>query len=441
MVASPPRRLASCGLLVVLACGPSSGDVDGDGSGGTVGASGTSDDAADHDASGADDASGTADGTGDTVTCQESDLPEPFCHVFVPGPPAASGRIVGYVNQVRDGVRPLVLHDPMDDVFRLVSPLDPTVVLDEAPIPDGLPVAWDIPLTADFNGDDVHDFVAYNPSAGTTVPHDAVIVDGATFEVIGALLEEPPMGVRSVGAVDVDGDGTAELISIERNDNGLLIDAWRPADGGVALVQSIYSGLPASDPSRDHVLLGDFDGDEQPDLAITWHDGSEPYWSEDGPQILTILGATSAGSAATVIESPHPAWARSAATVDIDGDGDNELVIAHSGDEIAVMDWQDGGFVLSELLALPAGYDSTMSRISVGVLTASHLAGLITNASHDDDPVLELRTVALFPSTVSPSFVPEIDIFDNPTIVDFNADKVDDLWDPYAGFYLSAWSQ
>jgi len=436
VVASPPRRLASCGIVFCLACGPSAGEVDGDGSGGTAGASGTSDDAGDHDASGADDALGTGT-TGDGLTCPASDLPDPFCHVFVSAPLAGSERWVGYIDQVRDGVRPLLIHDEDSALLRLVSPLDPSVVLDEAPVPDGLPDTWEIPVTADFNGDGVWDFVAYDPRAGTVGPHDVAVVDGETFEVIGALLEPPAGSVRSVTAVDVDGDGASELISIERDDNGLLVTAWRPDDGTVALVQDVYSGLPESDPSPEDILRGDFDGDGVLDFSITWHDGTEPYWSDEEPRILTVLGESSPESEAVVIESVHPAWARSAATADLDGDGDSELIVAHRGDEIAVMKWEDGGFVLGDVLALPAEYSSDMARVSAGALAADGLGGLITKASHEDDAVLESRTVALFGPPVNPSFVPILDMFDNPTIADFDGDGFDDAWDPFAGLYLS----
>jgi len=66
VVAASPPRLASCGIIVWLACGPRSGGLDGDGSGGTA----NTDDAADHGASGADTADGADTGESEICPCE-----------------------------------------------------------------------------------------------------------------------------------------------------------------------------------------------------------------------------------------------------------------------------------------------------------------------------------------------------------------------------------
>lgn len=432
MVALPPRRLASCGLFVVLACGPSSTDVDGDGSGGTAGASGTSDDAADHDASGADDASGTGNGTettGDAVTCPESDLPEPFCHRFVAMPLEETERWVGYVDQVRDGVRPLILHDEEADVLRLVSPVDPSVVLVEGPVPGGLPEDWEIPLTADFNGDGVFDFAAYDPGANTAAsdPQDVALVDGAAFEIIGVLPQDEAAWVRRNAALDVDADGSSELVALEVfHSEKLVLNAWHPSGGQLDLIATTDI-LPGVQP-YERVLQGDFNGDGLTDLTIVWTDGSEPYWVDDPPQIYTILAPSSPGAGVEVTESPHPAWARSAAVADMNGDGDFEVVIAAGSYEILVMDWDGAGFVESETLALPEGYTSSMAGVGAGKFVPPGLGGVLVSGVGLAGTPSSLFNVALFPEAVGTPALLQFEGHPAQSYVaDFNADGTDDL--------------
>lgn len=369
-------------------------------------------------------------------------MPEPFCHLFVAMPLQETERWVGYVDQVQDGVRPLIVHDEEADVLRLVSPVDPSVVLNEGPMPEGVTEAWEtgwhIPLTADFDGDGVFDLVASGLIAGSL--HHVALVDGGTFELIGELTL-PFANLKPIGAIDVDADGAAELITLDAPD-ALIIDAWRPTGTGMELVQTVYSGPPATYPADIEVLLGDFDGDGRTDLTLVWGSDSEPYWAGETPQIYTILAPSSPGPGIAVTESPHPAWARSAAVADMNGDGDSELVIAAGPYEILVMDWDGAGFVESETLALPEGYTSSMDGVGAGKFVPPGLGGVLVGGVSEADVFDAQFNAAIFPEAVGAAAMLGFKgAASSHFAADFNADGIDDLRGRVSnadGLYLSS---
>ena len=248
---------------------------------------------------------------------------------------------------------------------------------------------------------------------------------------MGSLTSSSP---RFEAAMDVDVDGASELIAVDvfHNDK-LVLAAWSPAEGDLGLVATAEI-LPGYLP--DDVVQGDFDGDGRSDLAITWSKGSEPYWLGE-PQILSFIAPVLARPGLTVTESPLPTWAGSTDAADMDGDGDWELVIAAHPGEILVMDWRGAGFVETDTLTLPNDYDSTLAHVAAGGFTDSGWGGVIAYASHESDAALAGRTVAVFSEMVSPPFLGMIEVSDRPTVADYDADGLDDVWDPLSGVYLS----
>lgn len=378
------------------------------------------------------DGGGSGTTTSGDFVCAESNLPAPFCHRLVSAAPGPTEHWVGYVDQVRDGVRPLILHDDEARRLKLVSPTEPSVLLAEGPEPIAVPQGWKIPITADFNGDGIHDFVVVSEPSAPDWNESLVLLDGATFESLGSLSGTEP---RFEAAMDVDADGTEELVSIDvfHNDK-LVLSAWRASDGELNLLSDIDLA-PGFLP--DDVIRGDFNGDGRADIAVTWTGDSEPYWLGEPAQILSIIAPGSGGEALSVVQSPQPLWARSTGCADMDGDGDDDIVIARDSDEIVVFEWSEIGFTKAETLAMAGGYESNVSRIAVGSLVRPGYGGVLTHASVEGGDPLERQMVAVFPSTVDPAFLPMLKLTEHIVTADFDDDGFDDVWDPLVGVYLS----
>jgi Ca2+-binding RTX toxin-like protein len=166
-----------------------------------------------------------------------------------------------------------------------------------------------------------------------------------------------PRGLRFVGAGDVDGDGSADLV-------------WRAASGGVAIWrmdsytvknQAVLDTAVA--PDWNLLGLGDFDGDGRAELL--WRNidtGAVTTWKTNG---LSISGSTS-------LPNLGLQW-RFADIVDRNGDGRQDIVWRHVNGTVAT--WLMGA----------SGFGSVIVE---GAATGANL--LFGESGEDNDPTRRL---------------------------------------------------
>jgi FG-GAP-like repeat len=423
------------GLLA--ACGPGLGSGDGSGSAsvGTDGSS-SSDDAASHEATGSPDAGGGPN-------CTRSDLPEPFCHELMVYE-KSFGTVIGVLDQVRNGIRPLVVSGGVEFGLRLVNPLNPEEVFAETPAP--LEIGWQQPgalsvVDGDFNGDGTTDVaVMGSPPSGD---EEFAVLDGATLETLAFRNEVNGFALR-LGALDLDGDGIDEIVTGDVDDPGVMVSVWSVEGGGLSLVATELIGVRCEGWS---FTRGDYDGDGHLDLAIAWEQWCEEYFRLarlGPPQIVTLLGGSAPSSELGLHYSLQPPSMDEAAAFDFDGDGDTELLIAENVQTMVIVDWVSGGFVEVGSIGV-GGYESeSFGTLRPGRFTATSpdgvLVGLLLRRA--DNGSLESFHGALFPSlggnelVVLPNRVAHIGASD----MDLNVDGIVDFHtyvDDGLGVYLS----
>ncbi|MEM7159774.1 MAG: VCBS repeat-containing protein [Myxococcota bacterium] len=392
MVVSLRSRSLIGTLVLGGACGPSAAPSDGGASGSTTATSGTS--------SGA--LSAEASGTTESATdCPESDLPEPFCHVFWPHETLSIPTAL--LSNVRDGVRPSVVYDRDQSRLLLVNPLDPTEVFVEGPPTVELPPSF-TPTVGDIDGDGAEDLAYY---AGND-PQEVAVYHGDSLDYWTTV----PAGTgfaRMVGTVDVDGDDAAELLVAEIDDDGMTFNAFGADGAELQLEQSAQTGVGCivGAPAQ-----ADFNGDGRTDLLFAWPEGCEPYLeaSNTPRQVTTVLAASEPSPEMVFSHSPQPVWARDVEVADLDGDRDAELIIVESMDVIVVMNWRDGAFVEQERLSVPAGYhDVTLDQVVAGNFANRGLGSGVFVApllpDHEDFVPGEGSFGVLFRADVSPQFM------------------------------------
>ena len=140
-------------------------------------------------------------------------------------------------------------------------------------------------------------------------------VPGATTSVAG---DEP----RHLAIGDIDGDGDLDVVTSNRKTDNLSI--LRNTGGAFALSATVPGG---AEPRK--VVLADFDGDGDRDLAVSAHD-------ERTIRILSNNGGGTFTSQASLFVGAQ-LRPDGLAAGDMDGDGDQDLIAAVSGNTAAQM--------------------------------------------------------------------------------------------------------
>jgi predicted nucleotidyltransferase len=168
--------------------------------------------------------------------------------------------------------------------------------------------------------------------------------DGGTFtEVMGT----PFDGVRdgSIAFSDVDGDGDNDVLITGRNSSEERIAKLYTNDGGTF---TEVMGTPFDGVWRGSIAFSDVDGDGDNDVLITGQNSSferiAKLYTNDGGTFTEVMGTPFDGF-----------WYSSIAFSDVDGDGDNDVLITglnSSGEEIAKLYTNDGG-TFTEAMGTP----------------------------------------------------------------------------------------
>lgn len=179
------------------------------------------------------------------------------------------------------------------------------------------------------------------PSAASPVPTSAFGRTIAPADLTEAGVRQLVVGLGGGQTlVDVDGDGTLELVVVSADSQRIL----RPAPNGSATDITTTAGFTTASRSPGiGVVAADVDNDGAPDLFVLRASGSSLY-RNDGKGRFTDVTRTAR-------IPPFPGLPGTAAFVDVDHDGDVDLVIGGLAD-IAATRRQRGGAAVE----FPSGF-------------------------------------------------------------------------------------
>ena len=142
------------------------------------------------------------------------------------------------------------------------------------------------------------------------------------------------LGAASVFAADLDGDGDTDILSASRLDAKVAWYEQRPAVGGtdgMAAIAFDEHVLTTTADLANSVHAGDLDGDGDLDVVAASSGNDSILWFENDcdtpPSCSTRPGFTERLVSDTAIT------ARAVFAADLDGDGDDDVVTASSGDD------------------------------------------------------------------------------------------------------------
>ncbi|HEX4416937.1 MAG TPA: CRTAC1 family protein [Kofleriaceae bacterium] len=169
----------------------------------------------------------------------------------------------------------------------------------------------------DLDGDGLPDILAGGRDGGLTLYHN---LGGLQFaDVTTAAGLDPATAVTAIAAVDLDNDGDRDLVIAGQGKATIWANQGDGRFVAVATLDDVGT--------TTHVLPVDLDGDGQLDLYVSNYDRSNSqnsqnrlYLNHGALQFALVAGFSGAGSDGLT-------W--SATAFDLDGDGDQDLYIAH----------------------------------------------------------------------------------------------------------------
>jgi hypothetical protein len=181
---------------------------------------------------------------------------------------------------------------------------------------------------------------------------------GGTFTTVYSIPSTAISGVQATA--DCDGDGRDDVVWTAYPSGALRL--WRVTGNGV--FTSVLNAFPAALPTVTAAAVGDFDGDGDSDV-VAGHDGNGPR--------LTLLANGGSGQF-TIAAQPGLAigWVSSFAIVDLDDDGDLDMVVRGGYVDAPRLLRNDGAFTFVDAtgagvewrgLALPIGADAMVADV------------------------------------------------------------------------------
>ena len=202
---------------------------------------------------------------------------------------------------------------------------------------------------ADFDGDGRLDLIIVQEDDvkfGRTGMHEGYRAADGRYARAFAL---PDMETDAVAHGDLDGDGDLDLILAGAGQDRVLINT----DG--VFTDDTPARAPAEDRTTQDAELVDVDADGDPDVVLG-QEGGWGLWLNDGTGRFTDVSDR--------LPDPGNVEARKVRAADVDGDGDTDLFFAHvawqgrAGQDRLVLNDGTGRFVMSE--AIPAEEGTTV---------------------------------------------------------------------------------
>lgn len=237
-----------------------------------------------------------------------------------------------------------------------------------------------------------------NLTAYANKPFGVTLVGAATFQPkVDAATGTTPL---MVATGDVTGDGKADVVTVNYDDNTVSVLRNTSTPGAVSFAPKVdYSTgqLPIA------VAIGDLDGDGKPDLAVT----------NAGSAFVSVFRNTSTAGAvgfAPGVNVGIGTRAGSLAIGDVDGDGKPDLIVADFGNSLVLVlrnTSTPGAVSFVSSVYFVAGTDSYGAyAVAVGDVDGDGLPDLaVTNYS--------INTVSVFRNTSTPgavSFAAKVDL-------------------------------
>ncbi|MEZ4701314.1 MAG: FG-GAP-like repeat-containing protein [Rhodothermales bacterium] len=207
---------------------------------------------------------------------------------------------------------------------------------------------------ADLDGDGDVDLLGAAMNASDIVWWENASGDGETWSL--HLVADAFASARYVFATDLDTDGDLDLVGAAAIADAI---AWWENTDGVAGAWTMHTVTDSFDFAM-HVRSADMDGDGDPDLVAAALKADAIAWWEN----------TDGAAGAWVEHAIDTAFngARHVAPVDLDGDGDMDvLAAADVGDEVAWWENTDGAGTAWSKHGIEAGFDGANSAHPVDV--------------------------------------------------------------------------
>ncbi|HHH79753.1 MAG TPA: PKD domain-containing protein, partial [Thermoplasmatales archaeon] len=192
--------------------------------------------------------------------------------------------------------------------------------------------------TTDLNGDGIKDVIAGEYySDGYDTPSKVYGIDGADGSTLWSYQLDD--GVRSMTLGDINNDGVMDVIAGASKGTSTPDGKVHAIDGTDGSVIWVFTPGSSGDTNGD-VAVGDFDGDEYPDVAVAcWDDYVYAINGSNGEE----LWSTHIGSI----------FVNAVDTGDVNGDGIDDVAFAHSyltgyDNYQGVLDGTDGSFIWSQ---------------------------------------------------------------------------------------------
>jgi hypothetical protein len=259
----------------------------------------------------------------------------------------------------------------------------------------------------DFNSDTRPDLAVANMISG-----DVSVLLGSAGGGFSAPTKYSDVEVpRSVAVGDFDGDTHLDLVVADNGFAGAGHDVWLMLGDGAG-----GFGAATSSPAGDRpesVAVGDFDNDNNPDLAVA---------NSDSDDVSVLLG-DGAGSFGTATNLPVGDTPASVAVGDFNGDTNLDLAVANAlSDNVSVLLGDGAG---NFGLAITYTVDSGPNSVAVGDFNGDTVPDLAVADTH-------LDTVSLLLGDELQGFAPQtvFAVGDQPVSVavgDFNVDSLTDL--------------
>ena len=184
---------------------------------------------------------------------------------------------------------------------------------------------------SDLDNDEDMDLLAYSPTEDLIVWFENLDGEGTFGEqrIISTATDLP----KEVVTADLDGDGDEDVISASRYDNTIAWFENLDGLGNFGPIQ-IISNTAITALS---VYASDLDGDGDMDVIGTSNGSKRLYWYEN----LDGLGTFGPGH--IIVETPEFVGFESVFAIDIDGDGDNDVLSGEfGGDALSWYENTDG---------------------------------------------------------------------------------------------------
>lgn len=213
----------------------------------------------------------------------------------------------------------------------------------------------EIIVSADFNNDGNADLaLSCDPSSNTTPFFLLLLGNGDGTFASSTVPTSVYFSDGSLVVADFDGDGNADLAvtaTLQSPPYSNYIAIFR--GNGDGTFQPPSSTTPEPSPGSFELISGDFNGDGKPDLAtaVTTPAPNNPY-----TQSLAILLNNGDGTFAAPVLTPAPTSASTAnsvstfVTLDLNGDGKTDLAVTQSSGTSLLLSNGDGTFDVSTTL-------------------------------------------------------------------------------------------